>query len=323
MGSHGGVYYSTNASSSTGVQWTPSQGIVNLAVRGIANTPLDPSRLWMATFGSGTWTRPSSTAPWSRIPATAIPSDYALAAIPDLYTAGRVFVATWPTLYQSSDGVTYTATSIQSNAFGVAFDPSNSKTVYVATQVSGVFKSTDGGMTWAPSNGNLMPWMTAAGSFIDVRSIVVDPNNSKTVYIGTNGQGVYKSIDGGGSWNNVLAPSGTIDCLMLTGGTSASLYACVHSVGLQQSVNGGTTWTDATSGLPTLDLTGIVLDAPTGDLYAVCGQGVFVKHGSSVWAPFDLTCLPGPSADAPSIVTDGSARRLVVAAAGSVYAHPL
>jgi hypothetical protein len=321
LGTHGGMYHSSDPGDA-GVQWVVSQGILGLDAR-LATSPLDPSRLWLAAWGSGTWTRASSSTTWTRIPVSQIDSDYVFAAVSNPYVINEVFVGTWPNLYQSSDGMTFAVDGIQSNAFGVAFDPTSSGTAYVATQVSGVYKSMNGGATWATSNGTLVPWSTSAGTFIDVRSIIVDPNAPQTLYIGTNGQGVYKSIDGAASWTNVLAPTASVTCLALTPGTPQTLYACAGA-GLQASNDSGSSWKDDSTGLPSLNVAGVVSDQLTGYLYAACGQGVFVQKGAQPWVALDPGCLPGSLApEAPVIMTNGSQRQLAVGAGGGVYVHPL
>ena len=130
--------------------------------------------------------------------------------------------------------------------------------------MNGVYKSTDGGSTWTASNGSLTPWATANGTFIDVESIVVDPSAPQTLYIGTNGRGVFKSTDGATSWTNILAPTAAIGCLLVVPGTPSTIYACIEGSGIQQTSNGGTAWTDVSQGLPSLDANGLTFDAADG-----------------------------------------------------------
>lgn len=317
VGSHGGIRYSYDA----GAQWSTGEGILGMSLRSLMTSPLDPGHLWLASWGSGVWHRPSTSASWERVPASALPVDLAYVAAPDPYTANRVFAA-GSTLYQSTDdGVTFGATSVQGNVFAVGFDPSDANTLYAVTQMSGVFKSTNGGTSWSTSNGNLTAWTTIAGTFIDVRSIVVDPSAHQTLYIGTNGGGVQKSTDAGGSWSNVLSPTGTIDCLTMASGT---LYACVSGGGVQASTDGGATWTDASQGLPTLDVNGLAYDPTGASLYATTGTGVFVRTSGQAWASVDPACAPaGGMITTPAIVVEGGARTLVVGAAGGVAAHSI
>ena len=71
----------------------------------------------------------------------------------------------------------------------IAVDPAGA--LYVAGR-QGVYKSTDQGTTWKPSNEGLQS--------LNIRSLAISPADSSTIYVGTNGTGLYRSHDGGGSW---------------------------------------------------------------------------------------------------------------------------
>ncbi len=319
LGSHGGLWYTLNG----GTQWQSGQGVLGMSLRSLVTSPLDPGHLWLASWGSGVWHRPSPTQTWQRIATSVLPVDYTLMAAPDPQTANRVLVGSG-TLYESTDdGATFAATSVQENDFSFAFDPTNASILYVATQVNGVYKSIDSGTTWAASNGNLVAWLTANGTFIDVRWIVVDPSAPQTLYIGTNGAGVQKSTDGGGSWSNVLAPSGEIGCLTIVPGTPSVVYACLARSGIQVSSDGGSTWSDVSQGLQSQDANGLVYDATSGSLYATTSTGAYAKRTGQPWSGIDTSCTPGSSAGTPAILVNGSARSIVIGAAGGVYAHPI
>jgi photosystem II stability/assembly factor-like uncharacterized protein len=80
----------------------------------------------------------------------------------------------------------------------LVLDPKNSNTIYgqggssISGEGRGVFKSTDGGKSWKLINSGLAdPAM--------VRSLLVDPTDSSTLYIGTP-HGVFKSTNGGEGW---------------------------------------------------------------------------------------------------------------------------
>jgi photosystem II stability/assembly factor-like uncharacterized protein len=95
----------------------------------------------------------------------------------------------------------------------LAVAPSDPKVIYAGTGEAdirsnlssgdGVYKSTDGGHTWA--NIGLRDSR-------QISRIVVDPQNANVVYVGAfgyaygpnNERGVYKSTDGGASWTKVL-----------------------------------------------------------------------------------------------------------------------
>ena len=74
-----------------------------------------------------------------------------------------------------------------------------------------MFKATDGGASWTPTNTGL------AG--IPVFSLAIDPKTPTTVYAGTF-DGVLKSPDGGGTWtgSNSGLPASTRVFALAAGG---------------------------------------------------------------------------------------------------------
>jgi photosystem II stability/assembly factor-like uncharacterized protein len=86
---------------------------------------------------------------------------------------------------------------------GVASDP---KTYYLGATGGGVWKTTDAGLSWLPISDGFFK----TGS---VGAIAVAGSDPNTIYVGmgeacvrgnaSNGDGVYKSIDGGRTWRNV------------------------------------------------------------------------------------------------------------------------
>src|SRR5262249_19717197 len=70
-------------------------------------------------------------------------------------------------------------------------------TVYAATEGGGVFKSTDGALTWSAASSGL-DTTTVRGL-----DLVVDPPSLTTVLAATFGGGVFRSIDEGGQWTAV------------------------------------------------------------------------------------------------------------------------
>jgi photosystem II stability/assembly factor-like uncharacterized protein len=69
-------------------------------------------------------------------------------------------------------------------------DPASTATAYAGTD-GGLYKSTDGGVSWTPLTNGLIA--TA------IYTLLVDPESHSTFYAGTDG-GVFKSTDGGESW---------------------------------------------------------------------------------------------------------------------------
>ena len=60
--------------------------------------------------------------------------------------------------------------------------PRNSNLLY-ATSNKGVFKTTDGGASWSVVNSGL--------TTLSLTLLAIDPQNTNTVYAGTNGEGIF------------------------------------------------------------------------------------------------------------------------------------
>ncbi len=90
-------------------------------------------------------------------------------------------------------------------ALAVAGIPGDPATFYFGAVAGGVWKTMDAGATWSP--------LTDHTSISSVGAIAVAPSNRNIIYVGTgegaprgdmtNGDGVYKSVDGGKTWSNI------------------------------------------------------------------------------------------------------------------------
>ncbi len=159
----------------------------------------------------------------------------------------------------------------------VAIDPTNDKTIWVGTGESnprndvsygdGVYKSTDGGKTWANVGLRKTKYISR---------ILIDPTDPQHVIVGALGnvfadspnRGVYVTFDGGKSWSKTLdaGPRSGVSDLAMNPGTPNVIYAGVWEFqrrpwtfrsggrkdGLYRSADGGRTWSRLTGhGLPT------------------------------------------------------------------------
>jgi photosystem II stability/assembly factor-like uncharacterized protein len=160
----------------------------------------------------------------------------------------------------------------------VTVAPSNQDIVWVGTGEAnifrssmagtGVYKSVDGGETWSH--------MGLEGTYTIPR-IIVHPSNPNTVYVAASGhewthdeyRGLYKSTDGGESWDKILyidEETAVIDLVMHPTDPN-TLYAATWQrirerwndprneadytgSGIHKTTDGGTTWTEVNDGLP-------------------------------------------------------------------------
>lgn len=84
-------------------------------------------------------------------------------------------------------------------------DPRNPERILVAMSTGGVYRTEDGGETWAPSNDGIKayflpdPWPEFGQCVHKVARDGADPD----VFYAQNHHGVYRSSDGGGSWQSI------------------------------------------------------------------------------------------------------------------------
>src|SRR5262249_55225659 len=132
--------------------------------------------------------------------------------------------------------------------------PPGGTPVYVGSAAGGVFKSTDYGATFTPV-------MDAMGVY-SIGAIELSPSDPSVIYVGTGeanssgdsypGAGVFKSIDGGATWQASGLPlSGHIGRFAIDPTNPQRVYAAAMGNlftpggerGLYRSVDGGQTWT--------------------------------------------------------------------------------
>ncbi len=191
----------------------------------------------------------------------------------------------------------------------MAVDPVSSNVVFAATDGGGVYKSTDAGVTWR----NVSSSSTVPGqNWIDpyVNDVAVDPENNNTVYAATGylGDGhVYRSLDGGSSWNsnNAEEYNGVFrsDSALLTvicDDAGNYVWVGTQGNGVYYTTNGAATprinWIQA-SGLGNGTTVKDLVKAPgthgaTAVLYAATATGVFRStDGGSNW--IDISSFTG------------------------------
>jgi photosystem II stability/assembly factor-like uncharacterized protein len=135
----------------------------------------------------------------------------------------------------------------------IAVDPTDKKRWFLAVASGGVWKTENGGITFAPV-------FDGEGSY-SIGCVTIDPRNPHVVWVGTGennaqrsvgyGDGVYRSEDGGKSWTNVgLKASEHIGKILVHPKDSNVVYVAAQGPlwssggdrGLYKTVDGGKSW---------------------------------------------------------------------------------
>lgn len=131
--------------------------------------------------------------------------------------------------------------------------PGNPNVVYVATGSGGIFKTTNGGISWLP--------IFDRQTTISVGDIALEPGNPDVIWVGTGesnvrnsvsfGDGVYKSTDGGKNWKHLgLKDTNTISKIIISPKNPDVAYVAAvghawgpnEERGVFMTTDGGKTW---------------------------------------------------------------------------------
>jgi hypothetical protein len=87
--------------------------------------------------------------------------------------------------------------------------------------------------------------------------LAIDPSNPNTLYAGTRFNGVFKTVNGGGSWTSVNPALGStlfaiVHLPLVTDPLDSGTVYAGTSNGVFKSTDGGMNWTGVNNGLPAL-----------------------------------------------------------------------
>lgn len=227
----------------------------------------------------------------------------------------------------------YGTTAYSGRATSIAVSPSDPNTVYLGTAAGGVWKTTDGGVTWTP--------LTDSQASLAIGAVAIDPNNPNTVYAGTGepnfsgdswyGQGLLKSTDAGSTWTLIRTPFTTGDtapdftAIAVQQGNSNVVLAA-NLAGLYRSADGGQTWTEVLSPGGDAGVTAVMFDvvnpniayAGLGGYYATAAGTVYMStDAGQTWTSISGSgtgSIPVPSAVLRTALAEDSAGKTLYAA---------
>jgi photosystem II stability/assembly factor-like uncharacterized protein len=199
-------------------------------------------------------------------------------------------------LYQSTNGgASWSALAKSLDGERIVPDPSDANTIYLyGLQFHAVYRSTDGGATFSPSDGG-MPSGSSGVSIIvsgPTGSMII-LNDSPRTYLATEGY-IYGSPDGQNWTLSVQGISGYLGSAVAVDPTNPRtlFLTTLDGGGIFKSTDNGTTWTQTYFGG---DAHAIAVDPfdSTHVLAAARSQGLMESHdGGLTWS--QITNLPAP-----------------------------
>lgn len=178
-------------------------------------------------------------------------------------------------------------------------DPRDADVAYAGTQENGLFKTEDGGRSWRRV-GPKYPWFR-------VNRLAFQPGTPSVIYAGLV-RGVYRSSDGGATWEPAGLRRGFVTALAADPKRAQTLYAGTYEEeepdtvtgGVYKTTNGGASWRRTQGVRDAIDA--IAIDPHNaGVVYAHTWGGVVrTANGGRTWRSVN----PGPTAGGPALALD-------------------
>jgi photosystem II stability/assembly factor-like uncharacterized protein len=277
-------------------------------VESIAVDPSDPEVIY-----AGTWHLPWKTEDggktWHSIKKGVIDDSDVFSIVVDSSSPANVFISACSGIYHSDSagelfhklqGIPYSARRTRS----LRMDPADDKVVYAGT-TEGLWKTLDGGATWA----------RLTGTNVIVNDVLIDPRDPSHVLLATDRGGVLASNNGGITFSasNRGFSHRQVGALLVDNSDSSTVFAGILNDkefgGAFVSRDRGITWSQISEGLDGHDVL-VLRQAGDRSVLAGTNHGVFLlRPGASRWlAKNRLAAGPAGPAAVPVRMSQASAR---------------
>ena len=171
----------------------------------------------------------------------------------------------------------------------IAMNPANTSVWLAGSAGGGIWKTTDAGASWNPLNDFM--------ANLAVTSLVMQPGNPSTIYAGTGegfnnvdaiqGAGIFKSTDGGATWNQLSSTAGKnflyVNRLAIS--TDGKVLLAATLLGIFKSTDGGATFAMTSSTSDNIGFLDVAFHPTDSNKAVASGYGPtrYSTDGGSTW----------------------------------------
>lgn len=289
------LYRTTNG----GASWTAGSVAPSCYLYALALNRLNPAKFYGAGYNySGGTARAAfcmstdAGTTWTTIILDTTASSYGYSLAVDPSDTAVIYVGGYrsgglTTLYRSSDGGnTWEELNLGVNGYypyALLVSSADPSIILVAPYTSGIYRSTDRGLTWSR--------VTTVSAVYRLAEAPADP---ATIYA-SNSSGIYRSTDRGATWTRIGTNlTGTPYFCLLTSPTAPGTVYLGTTAGLFRSTDYGNTWQELTTDISFNKITALALAGDGSTIYTECQNNAVYRSSDNgtTWerCPEFLSC---------------------------------
>lgn len=163
---------------------------------------------------------------------------------------------------------------------GFTVDPDDHNHIIIGANTGGVWRTTDGGVSWSPLNDYF--------SNMSVYATAMHPIDKSTYFFGSDGGRIYKSTDSGATWTQMASAGGSlINRILIHPENPSTMFAASQWDGLYRSDDGGESW-----GRITEDINGFDFQFKPGNFNTIYATGTSFHKSTDGGLTFSSVEIP-------------------------------